>query len=236
MNIKQKIKGDKKMPTIQTNLLLGQKSKIFFQEVEFDFTKINPKGIFMVENITEKVKVKPYIVSGNTIVFNAWITKNIAYKVAEDAFIDKNGIATVVGPIRHMTKVIQFGGAIELDLPEGVVLTKEDKAEVLSATVIGSNDELLCKKEITPKHSFEEKEEKEEKGERGESVRRSNCLMGQNQQKGYSNWESSKERDFSRCSERFEPELFEYGKLREKMAIEILVKAVRVAHIDVDEK
>ena len=115
---------------------------MFFEEVEFDFTKIYPRGIFMVENVTEDVKVIPYVVAGNTIMFNAWITKNVAYKVAEAAYVDENGIPTVVGPLRHMTKVIQFGGSIDLDLPEGVVLERTDKAEVLSAAVIGSNDEL----------------------------------------------------------------------------------------------
>ncbi|MDU4324774.1 MAG: hypothetical protein E7I48_05170, partial [Clostridium celatum] len=63
--------------------MLGEGSKVFFEEVEFDFTKIYPRGIFMVENVTEDVKVIPYVVAGNTIMFNAWITKNVAYKVAE---------------------------------------------------------------------------------------------------------------------------------------------------------
>ena len=183
----------------------------------------------MIENITEDVKVKPYIIGGNTIVFNAWITKNIAYKVAEYAFIDKEGIATVVGPIRHMTKVIQFGGSIDLDLPEGIVLTNNDKAEVLSATVIGSNDELLCRKEITLGHYGQQPEQ-------GEGKRRNNCLLAQKQQMGCGNKESLQQVAFPGCSDGFEPALYQYGKLREKMAIEILVKAVRVAHINVVEE
>lgn len=203
---------------------------MFFQEVEFDFTKVNPKGIFIIENITEEVKVKPYIIGGNTIVFNAWITKNIAYKVAEDAFIDKNGIPTVVGPIRHMTKVINFGGSIDLDLLEGVVLTNTDKAEVLLATVIGSNDELLCKKEITPAHYMGEQQEEYK------APRRSNCLLAQRKQMAYCNMEAFKQVAFPGCLEGFEPALYQYGKLREKIAIEIIVKAVRVAHIDVVEE
>ena len=50
----------------------------------------------MVENVTEDVKVTPYVVAGNTIMFNAWITKNIAYKVAETAYVDKNGIPYIL--------------------------------------------------------------------------------------------------------------------------------------------
>lgn len=238
------------MPVIQTKVVLGEKSKVFFQEVEFDFTKICPKGIFMIENKTEKVKVVPYIVGESTIVFNAWITKNIAYKVAENVYDDKKGITTVTGPIRHMTKVIKFGGAIDLDLPKGVVLTRSDKAEVLSASVIGSNDELLCPVELKPS-CFMEKQEKEEKREKREkeekevkALRRPSIYDYNNRKMGYysANMEKEKkedkedkeDKDFD-CPRNFDVELYQYGKLREKMAIEIVVKAVRVSHINVEE-
>lgn len=215
------------MPTIQTNVVLAEESKIFFKEVEFDFSKICPKGIFMVENKTEEVKVVPYVVSKNTIVFNAWITKNIAYKVAEHAFKDKDGITTVTGPIRHITKVIQFGGAIELDLPEGVFLRKNDKAEVLSAKVIGSNDELLCPAEITEKYFMEEQ------GKQPQALRKASADCYKKPM-GSCYLEDKYEDKSLSCSGHFEPKLFQYGKLREKMAIEIVVKAVRVSHLDVD--
>lgn len=212
------------MPIIQTNVVLGQASEVFFKEVEFDFTKVYPRGIFMVENVTEKVEVKPYVVAGNTIMFNAWITKNVAYKVAECAYVDENGIPTVVGPIRHMTKVIQFGGAINLDLEDGEVLRSTDKAEVLAAKVIGSNDELLCSAEITPGYFM---------GQQVQEVQTSRRVP-QCQQNPYSNSEDTREVALPSCLGHFEPALYQYGKLREKMAIEIVVKAVRVEHLDVD--
>ena len=212
------------MPIIQTNVVLGEKSKVFFQEVEFDFTKIYPRGIFMVENVTEDVKVTPYVVAGNTIMFNAWITKNIAYKVAETAYVDKNGIPTVVGPIRHMTKVIQFGGSIDLDLPEGVVLERTDKAEVLSAAVIGSNDELLCPVEITPAYFGQQVQELQQ-----------TSIRPLSQKAACTNLEVAQQGLFQGCAGHFDPKLYQYGKLREKMAIEIFVKAVRVSHVAVAE-
>lgn len=205
------------MPIIQTNVVLGQQDKVFFQEVEFDFSRICPNGIFMIENVTENVKVTPYVVAGNTIMFNAWITKNIAYKVAEDVYVDKNGIATVIGGLRHMTKVIQFGGSIDLTLEDGVVLTSTDKAEVLSAEVIGSNDELLCKTELTPAYFMGQQAQQGQ-----QMMKKCNNCMGQAPQ-GFL--------PVMPCH--FEPELFQYGKVREKMAIRILVKAVRVSHIEV---
>lgn len=208
------------MPIIQTNVVLGQQDKVFFQEVEFDFSKIYPNGIFMIENVTENVKVTPYVVAGNTIMFNAWITKNIAYKVAEDVYVDKNGIATVIGGIRHMTKVIQFGGSIDLPLEDGVVLTNTDKAEVLSAEVIGSNDELLCKRELTPAYFMAQQAQQPQQGQ--QMIRKCKSGIGQNSQ-GF----------LPAMPCHFEPELFQYGKVREKMAIRILVKAVRVSHIEV---
>ena len=48
--------------------------------------------------------------------------------------------------------------------------------------------------------------------------------------------EAFKQVAFPGCSEGFEPALYQYGKLREKIAIEIIVKAVRVAHIVVVEE
>ena len=212
------------MPIIQTNVVLGEQSKVFFQEVEFDFTKIYPRGIFMVENVTEDVKVIPYVVAGNTIMFNAWITKNVAYKVAEAAYVDENGIPTVVGPLRHMTKVIQFGGSINLDLEDGVILRKSDKAEVLSAKVIGSNDELLCPAEITPGYFMGKQVEETHQARRAPQCHHT----------VYSDLEVAQQGALPSCSGHFEPNLYQYGKLREKMAMEILVKAVRVEHVDVD--
>ena len=211
------------MPTLQTNVVLGEQSKVFFQEVEFDYTKIYPRGIFMVENVTEDVKVTPYVVAGNTIMFNAWITKNIAYKVVEKAYLDENGLPTVIGPIRHMTKVIQFGGSIDLDLPEGVVLRRTDKAEVLSAAVIGSNDELLCPVEVTPGYFGQQLQEAPQTSRRAVQCQKVACANLEVAQQGF----------FPGCSGHFDPKLYQYGKLREKMAIEILVKAVRVSHVDV---
>ena len=179
----------------------------------------------MVENVTEDVKVIPYVVAGNTIMFNAWITKNVAYKVAEAAYVDENGIPTVVGPLRHMTKVIQFGGSINLDLEDGVILRKSDKAEVLSAKVIGSNDELLCPAEITPGYFMGKQVEETHQARRAPQCHHT----------VYSDLEVAQQGLFQGCAGHFDPKLYQYGKLREKMAIEILVKAVRVSHVAVAE-
>ncbi len=76
--------------TIETNVVIAEEEGTFFKEVDFDFDSMpsevymkNPGArIFMVNNIDEKIEVKAYPTKGEAVMFNAWITKNIAYKVA----------------------------------------------------------------------------------------------------------------------------------------------------------
>ena len=75
---------------IQTNVIIAENEGLFFKEVEFDFDsipaefwKLRNQGarIFMVNNIDEKIEVKAYPTRDRAVMFNAWITKNISYKV-----------------------------------------------------------------------------------------------------------------------------------------------------------
>lgn len=204
---------------IKANVVLAESEKLFFKEVDFDFNLVDSqmpgddnkgKRLFMVENITEDVKVKAYPTRDRAIMFNAWITKNIAYKVVKQEYdvtctkistigvgvSDKNGYPTVYGPICHMTKVIDFGGYIEMDLPEGEVLKESDVIEVISAEVVGSHDELLNSEPI---------------------------------------YEMNKDDIFQLNKYSiFDPELFQYAKLREKMCIKIKVRVIRNEDISIN--
>ena len=100
-----------------------------------------------------------------------------------------------------------------------------DKAEVLSAAVIGSNDELLCPVEVTPGYFGQQLQEAPQTSRRAVQCQKVACANLEVAQQGF----------FPGCSGHFDPKLYQYGKLREKMAIEILVKAVRVSHINVEE-
>lgn len=179
--------------TIQTDVVIGEKEELFFKEVVFDFDSLPPETgitgqtpnlasrLFMIQNVDESIKVKAYPTRDNAIMFNAWITKNISYKIAaqrpkdpkpiipitdplnpqeEDildppspimppvemvgiGMKDSAGYPTIYGALYHMTKIIDFGGFIKLDLPCGERLRESDIVEVLCAEIVGSHDELL---------------------------------------------------------------------------------------------
>lgn len=167
-------------------------------------------AIYMIENITEKVEAVGYSTDYDVVMFNAWITKNIAYKYVnkpcqsigcqesgscqckgsqpvQGAYLDAQGNPTVSGPINHVTKVINFGGLIKIKLPRGEKLRKSDKVEVLEAEVVATNNELLGPIEIV---------------------------------------------EVNTCNH-FSPRIYEYKKLREKMCIRLKVKVVRMEHLNV---
>lgn len=235
---------------IQTNVIIAVKEGIFFKEVEFDFDSIpsqsfwmqNPGSrLFMVNNIDEKIEVKAYPTKDKAIMFNAWITKNIAYKVISQTnksfdggkfgdnnddqgaggffpdfennivgtgITDKNGYPTVYGPLYHMTKIINFGDCMELNLPRGEKLKEGDKVEVLSAEIIGTHDELLNPE---PVYDTEEVE-----------IRVPDPFSIE----GYRIIKTQKMKEF-------DPPLYQYPKLREKMCIKIKIKVVRTEHLEV---
>lgn len=68
-----------------------------------------------------------------------------------------------------------------------------------------------------------------------QALRRASVYGCNNDQIGYYSGNMEKEDNQFDCPSKFDIELYQYGKLREKMAIEILVKAVRVSHINVEE-
>lgn len=238
---------------IQTNVIIAENEGLFFKEVEFDFDsipaefwKLRNQGarIFMVNNIDEKIEVKAYPTRDRAVMFNAWITKNISYKVVaqslqccldsglgdnnnnnEGSFFpqypdysrnivgtgitDKDGYPTVYGPLYHMTKVINFGDFLEMDLPRGEKFKESDKVEVLSAEIVGTHDDLLNPEPIY------NKEEKEIMIPDPFSI------------SGYKIIKTSQ------LSE-FDPPLYQYPKLREKMCIKIRLKVVRTEHLEIE--
>lgn len=215
---------------IQTNVVLAKAEKIFFQEVEFDFTDICPHGIFMVENVTENVEVQPYCTKGNAVMFNAWIYKNIAYKVYDKAFIDKAGNPTVVGELRHMTKVIEFGGCIEMPPFIGCKPCDKYVAEVIKAKVIGSNDQLLGPVEIyKPISPMPPMPVPPCQG--GKKYLYGNGQLGVQGSVAQGPAIAQAPVAPQPCS--FEPPIYQYKKLKEKMCIEIEVKVVTTKHLGV---
>ena len=122
-------------------------------------------------------------------------------------------------PIYKQVAAYGHFGRNDLDLP----WERTDKAEVLSAAVIGSNDELLCPVEVTPGYFGQQLQEAPQTSRRAVQCQKVACANLEVAQQGF----------FPGCSGHFDPKLYQYGKLREKMAIEILVKAVRVSHVDV---
>ena len=235
--------------TIQTKVILAEKEGIFFNEVEFDFDSIpseilwgrNPGArIFMVNNVDEKIEVKAYPTRDRAVMFNAWITKNISYKVVAQTnkcnicgdyvqgqngfnnlepyynnniigtgMTDKDGYPTVYGPLYHMTKVINFGGFMEMHLPRGEKLKDDDEVEILSAEVIGTHDTLLNPEPIYDNEEIEIK------------------IPDPFSIEGYRIIKTSKLKEF-------DPPLYQYPKLREKMCIKIKLKVVRIEHVDIE--
>ena len=57
---------------IETEVVLGGGEDNFFKEVEFDFSNI--KGIFMVENIDERIDVYDVVpIDCDSVIFSAYI-------------------------------------------------------------------------------------------------------------------------------------------------------------------
>ncbi|WP_238883841.1 hypothetical protein [Clostridium sp. YIM B02551] len=184
--------------TIETNVIIAEKEELFFKEVVFDFDALPPQigtngllpnvasRLFKIQNIDESVEVKAYPTRDCAIMFNAWITKNISYKIAAQVpkentpipptpfpgdnpipptppaspiemvgvgIEDAAGYPTVYGPLHHMTKVIDFGGFVKLDLPFGEKLRETDTVEVVCAEIVGTHDELLNPEPIQNQHS-----------------------------------------------------------------------------------
>lgn len=123
----------------------------------------NPTGyeigkVFIISSIDEIVKVEAYPTTDRAVMFNAWITKNVIYKTVQSGFngtnkvgtgfIDDYGYPTVSGPMFQMTKLINFGGNIILDLPNGEMLKEDDRVVVLSAKIVGTHDKLYNKEPI----------------------------------------------------------------------------------------
>lgn len=267
--------------TIQTNVVIVEKEELFFKEVEFDFDALPQENsfmwqtpniasrLFMIQNVDEKIQVKAYPTRDKAIMFNAWITKNISYKIAKQVpkqvtscclptevigcqgmegigpfppmptpeietvgigMKDSEGYPTVYGPLYHMTKVIDFGGFIELDLPEGEVLKDTDKVEVLSAEIVGTHDELLDPEPIYEPYQ-------------------SNAFTMTNQEvvvlipPGPDDPPGTLPKPAKVIVQiptamtkyrEFDPPLNQYARLREKMCIKIKVKVVRTEHISIE--
>ncbi|MDU3723141.1 MAG: hypothetical protein E7G24_08070, partial [Clostridium celatum] len=63
---------------IETEVVLGVGEDNFFKEVEFDFSNI--KGIFMVENIDERIDVYDVVpIDCDSVIFSSYIYINVAY-------------------------------------------------------------------------------------------------------------------------------------------------------------
>lgn len=195
--------GGDKTKVIQTKVVLGKGKEDFFKEVDFDFAP--GKELFMIQKVDKWVDVySAKVVGGNKVIFNAWIYKNIAYKVAcKPPYVDpKDGIVTVAGDIVHITKRIPLAGCIDID-ECGVKLKETDMAEVLEAEVLGDVEELLCPVPLGGL-LYPGMDGKDE------------CGKGKPQP--------------YKCEDQ---PMYAYKKLHEKMCIRIKVKVVRWEHIPV---
>ncbi|MGH4124272.1 MAG: hypothetical protein ACREV6_15205 [Clostridium sp.] len=235
---------------IQTNVIIAEKEELFFKEVVFDFDSLPPQTglmgqspnlasrLFIIQNIDESIEVKAYPTRDRAIMFNAWIIKNISYKIAAQGTKDPNpfpfpiptpsvetvgmgmkdtaGYPTVYGPIYHMTKVIDFGGFIKLDLPSEEKLNDTDIVEVLSAEIVGTHDELL-----NPEPIYEPYSSKimvplppDPNDPPGTPPKFIESVLTKYKQ--------------------FDPQLTQYARLREKMCIKIRVRVVRGENVNID--
>jgi|GEM_PF-4208814 len=234
---------------IRTNVIIAEKEEIFFKEVVFDFDSLPPQTglmgqspnlasrLFMIQNVDESIEVKAYPTRDRAIMFNAWITKNISYKIAAQGPKDPNpiipvpqnpqevvgigmkdtsGYPTVYGPLYHMTKVIDFGGFIKLDLPLGEKLNDTDIVEVLSAEIVGTHDELLNAEPIYEAYSsmttvLQPPDPRDPPGTPPKYV-----IIPVTKYK------------------QFDPQQTQYARLREKMCIKIRVRVVRGENVYID--
>lgn len=184
---------------IQTNVILAENEGLFFKEVEFDFDsipaefwKLRNQGarIFMVNNIDEKIEVKAYPTRDRAVMFNAWITKNISYKVVAQSL--KCCLDSGLGDNNNNNE-----GGFFPQYPD------------YSRNIVGTHDDLLNPEPIY------NKEEKEIMVPDPFSI------------SGYRIIKTSQ------LSE-FDPPLYQYPKLREKMCIKIRLKVVRTEHLEIE--
>lgn len=184
---------------IQTNVIIAENEGLFFKEVEFDFDsipaefwKLRNQGarIFMVNNIDEKIEVKAYPTRDRAVMFNAWITKNISYKVVAQSL--KCCLDSGLGDNNNNNE-----GGFFPQYPD------------YSRNIVGTHDDLLNPEPIY------NKEEKEIMVPDPFSI------------SGYRIIKTSQ------LSE-FDPPLYQYPKLREKMCIKIRLKVVRTEHLEIE--
>lgn len=259
--------------TIETNVVIAEKEELFFKEVVFDFDSLPAQSgyfgqspniasrLFLVQNVDESIEVKPYPTRESAIMFNAWITKNISYKVAEQrpkeynptpiitgsenlqqgqlippvyssemvgiGMKDAAGYPTVYGPLYHMTKVIDFGGIIKIDLPDGEKLRDTDIVEVVSAEVVSSHDELLNPEPIydvypviTTTYQEIEIPLPSDPFKPDEPPKTIKFTVPQ--------------QVLENKYRQFDPPLTQYARLREKMCIKIKVRILRKESVDID--
>lgn len=148
---------------IETEVVLGVGEDNFFKEVEFDFSNI--KGIFMVENIDERIDVYDVVpIDCDSVIFSAYIYINVAYKLAGYTGNDTKCNATICGDIKHMTKRIPFGGCIKINRESKEHFNKNDIAKVVNACIEGSHNTLIGPQEIgkfdTPIYNYKKLNDK----------------------------------------------------------------------------
>lgn len=172
---------------LQTKVIKGTGCEDFFLEADFDFPNGTP--LYLIDSIDTWVDVyDTKVISENKVIFNAWVYKNIIYKVVGLTTAEEGGV-TVTGGVDHITKAIPLAGCINIDTRGCEKLNpKADFAEVVKACVIGDVEDKLEKREI-------------------------------------------KNGDYS-----FNPPVFVYGSLHEKMCVRIKVKVVRWEHVRVEVK
>jgi hypothetical protein len=126
-----------------------------------------------------------------------------------------------------MTKVIDFGGFIKLDLPAGEKLTDKDVVEVLNAEIVGTHDELLNPEPIYESYSGSTTTYQEIEieipspipGQPPQYIKQVIPIVTQ----------GTKYREF-------DPQLNQYARLREKMCVKIKVRVVRNENVEVDSQ
>lgn len=181
---------DKKcdVKVLQSKVIKGTGCETFFLEADFDFPVGTP--LYLIESIDTWVDVyDTKVICENKVIFNAWVYKNIIYKVKGTATAEECGGVTVTGGVDHITKAIPLAGCIDIDTKCCEKLNpKVDCAEVLKAYVIGDVEDKLEKYEV-------------------------------------------KNGDMP-----FNPPVFVYGSLHEKMCVRIDLKVVRWEHVTVEVK
>ena len=140
---------DKKreVKVLQTKVIKGTGCKDFFLEADFDFPQGTP--LYLIESIDTWVDVyDTKVICEDKVIFNAWVYKNIIYKVVSGSPVQDDGV-TVTGGVDHITKAIPLAGCINIDTKKcGKLDPCRDFAEVIKAKVIGHVEDKLEKVEI----------------------------------------------------------------------------------------